>query len=302
MGLTARIKKCFLMSFVFIPVLYASPVAAHDAAVAPYAGPLGYEDAEKQNEPWLGVMGADVDEETAGTAGLKNTKGVLVLDVVPGSPAEQAGIVAGDIILKAGGADIAGFDDFTSMLRNFKIGSKIGLLVSKEGAVKDVFITLAQRPKTVPGRLCASGDGYAQGGTGYCGAPDSTQLYQNYTESYTDIIRELKLTKDQLKKARAVLDDYEKRDVRIEGDMDVWEVELREMLGAAPVNISKIKSKIEAIGAKDSELRFLRIKTFEDFKKILTDEQRKALEDVLPPGEGDAERSGYQQNCTPQSE
>ena len=49
---------------------------------------------------WLGVMIQDVTPELAKSFGLTNAKGVLISDVVKGGPAEKAGLLRGDVILK----------------------------------------------------------------------------------------------------------------------------------------------------------------------------------------------------------
>jgi serine protease Do len=49
---------------------------------------------------WLGVMIQNVTPELAKSFGLTNSKGVLISDVVKGGPAEKAGLLRGDVILK----------------------------------------------------------------------------------------------------------------------------------------------------------------------------------------------------------
>jgi len=49
---------------------------------------------------WLGVMIQNVTPELAKSFGLTNAKGVLISDVVKGGPAEKAGLLRGDVILK----------------------------------------------------------------------------------------------------------------------------------------------------------------------------------------------------------
>jgi serine protease Do len=49
---------------------------------------------------WLGVMIQDITPQLAESFGLKSAKGVLVSDVVKGSPAEKAGLKQGDVITR----------------------------------------------------------------------------------------------------------------------------------------------------------------------------------------------------------
>jgi serine protease Do len=49
---------------------------------------------------WIGIMIQDITPELAKSFGIKNDKGVLVSDIVKGSPAEKAGLMRGDVILR----------------------------------------------------------------------------------------------------------------------------------------------------------------------------------------------------------
>ena len=49
---------------------------------------------------WLGLMIQDITPQLAESFGLKNDKGVLISDIVKGSPAEKAGLMRGDVILR----------------------------------------------------------------------------------------------------------------------------------------------------------------------------------------------------------
>jgi serine protease Do len=55
---------------------------------------------------WLGIMIQDITPELAKSFGLKSAKGVLVSEVVKGSPAEKAGLLSGDVILRFDGKEV----------------------------------------------------------------------------------------------------------------------------------------------------------------------------------------------------
>jgi membrane-associated protease RseP (regulator of RpoE activity) len=57
--------------------------------------------------PTLGVTGEELTSQLAGYFGVKQGKGVLVSEVVAGSPAAQAGLKAGDVIVAVDGKDVA---------------------------------------------------------------------------------------------------------------------------------------------------------------------------------------------------
>src|SRR4051812_28528861 len=54
------------------------------------------------NEVWIGVMGAPMDESLRKHFDLEDGQGILVGDVMQGSPADKAGIKKNDILLSSG--------------------------------------------------------------------------------------------------------------------------------------------------------------------------------------------------------
>lgn len=70
---------------------------------------------KKVSRGWIGVNIQDVDKNTAKALGLKNEKGALVGGVMPGQPADKAGIRAGDVIVKVDNTDI---EDTAGLLRS----------------------------------------------------------------------------------------------------------------------------------------------------------------------------------------
>ena len=55
---------------------------------------------------WLGVLIQDVTRELAETFGMDHPRGALVAQVLPDSPAEEAGLQAGDVILSYNGKEL----------------------------------------------------------------------------------------------------------------------------------------------------------------------------------------------------
>ena len=56
---------------------------------------------------WIGVFVAPLTPELARMMGIAERKGVIVVRTIPGSPADDAGIRRGDVILRAGGKEIS---------------------------------------------------------------------------------------------------------------------------------------------------------------------------------------------------
>ncbi len=99
----------------------------------------------------IGVQIDQVTKEVAESIGLGKPQGALIRGVEEGSPAEKAGIEAGDIITRFDGKAIEKASDLPRLVGNTKPGSRVGLTVFRRGASKDLGITVAevQPEKTV---------------------------------------------------------------------------------------------------------------------------------------------------------
>jgi serine protease Do len=79
--------------------------------------------------------------------------GVTISDVVAGSPAEQAGLKAGDTIISADGKPIKNGDELVADIANRKPGSKVVLGYVRNGKKQDATVTVADRAKLFAARL-----------------------------------------------------------------------------------------------------------------------------------------------------
>lgn len=69
--------------------------------------------------------------------------GYSISGTAPGSPAEKAGLKAGDRIVSLGGHKITGLDDFDLALRKFKAGDEVDVVVVRDGQEVMLRVTLA---------------------------------------------------------------------------------------------------------------------------------------------------------------
>jgi serine protease Do len=92
----------------------------------------------------IGVQIAPVTKEVAESIGLGKVQGVLVRGVEEGSPAEKAGIEAGDIITRFDGKAIEKPADLPRAVGNTKPGSQVSLTVFRRGATQDLKVTVAE--------------------------------------------------------------------------------------------------------------------------------------------------------------
>ncbi len=75
-----------------------------------------------------------------------NSAGAQISRVVSGSPADKAGLQAGDVITKVGSTAITSADDLTASVDTFKPGDKVTLTIDRNGTTKSIVVTLGTRP------------------------------------------------------------------------------------------------------------------------------------------------------------
>ena len=92
----------------------------------------------------IGVQIGPVTKDVAESLGLGKAQGALVTGVESGSPAEKAGVEAGDIITKFEGKPIEKVADLPRLVGNAKPGSKSSLTVFRRGQSKDLAVTIAE--------------------------------------------------------------------------------------------------------------------------------------------------------------
>ncbi len=102
---------------------------------------------ESVSTPWLGVQMTDVTKDTARYFGLQNTGGVVVMGVLPGSPADKAGLQQMDVILEMGGKKVANSKDLADKITNMEIGQKSSLLVFRDGRLLNLNFTVGKKPE-----------------------------------------------------------------------------------------------------------------------------------------------------------
>lgn len=92
----------------------------------------------------IGVQIGPVTKDVAESIGLGKPQGALVSAVEADSPAEKAGVEAGDVIVRFDGKPIDKVADLPRLVGNTKPGSKSTLTVFRRGAHKDLTLTIAE--------------------------------------------------------------------------------------------------------------------------------------------------------------
>lgn len=115
------------------------------------------------SHPYLGIQGMDLTPAISEAMGLdRYTKGALITTVVPGGPADKAGLrggimdatiegttvkIGGDIILGVGHNIVKNLYDLIAyMERNVKPGDEVSLTILRGGRIMDVQVVLGERP------------------------------------------------------------------------------------------------------------------------------------------------------------
>jgi S1-C subfamily serine protease len=122
--------------------------------------------SQPQGNAWLGVSGVTLTSALAQAMGLPaDQKGVLVQDVVQGSPADKAGIrgsdtsytlgnrqvlIGGDVIVKAGNQSVETIEALVNTVRGQKPGDTLALDLLRDGKEMTLSVTLAVRPTQTP--------------------------------------------------------------------------------------------------------------------------------------------------------
>lgn len=95
---------------------------------------------------WLGISIQEITKELAESFGMKNTNGALVAGVEKGSPAEKAGLEAGDVILKFDGKVITSSSDLPRVVGATKPGKDATIEILRRGSSKNVSVTVGELP------------------------------------------------------------------------------------------------------------------------------------------------------------
>ena len=125
---------------------------------------------------WIGVQIQPVTAEIADSLGLKSTKGALVAETQPNSPASAAGIKSGDVILGIDGERIDGPRDLARRVAALGPGKKADLIYWHDGSEKTAPVKLGSLPDDKVARVNPgmSQDNNAFSGLGLTLAPASS--------------------------------------------------------------------------------------------------------------------------------
>jgi serine protease Do len=102
---------------------------------------------------YLGVGIQPVTTDIAEQFKLNSARGALVTDVTPGSPAEKAGIIRGDVIRKVNGYEVKDTVALVNRIAESDIGSNLTIDLVRDGESKTVMAQVIEQPADLAARL-----------------------------------------------------------------------------------------------------------------------------------------------------
>ncbi len=112
----------------------------------------------------IGVLIGEVSREVAEAIGLQKPAGALVSSVEGDGPADKAGVKPGDVIIKYDGRAVESSSDLRRMVASTHPGSKVSATVWRNGAARDLQVTVGEMQSDQP-RLAKSEQGRGAGPT-----------------------------------------------------------------------------------------------------------------------------------------
>ena len=95
---------------------------------------------------WLGILGGPmVDDTMAESLGIDEASGALVASVFEDSPADQAGLLPGDVIVRIDRIEIGDFGELAAVIANIEPGTTVPFRVVRQGRVLTIRVTLSLR-------------------------------------------------------------------------------------------------------------------------------------------------------------
>ncbi len=114
----------------------------------------------KVRRPWIGIVGVPLWAELSQALGLSVSKGILVSEVVPGGPADRAGIrggtipveisgtivyLGGDIIVSMDGKPVGSMEDIKRVLKGKRDGETVLVRIVRKNRVYDLKVKVRLR-------------------------------------------------------------------------------------------------------------------------------------------------------------
>jgi S1-C subfamily serine protease len=94
----------------------------------------------------IGAQPVAIPEDLRAKLSLRGESGIMIVKVESGGPADRAGLLLGDILVGMGEAVVEGIEDMQAFSDSGVIGKAVQARVVRAGALRDVEITIGERP------------------------------------------------------------------------------------------------------------------------------------------------------------
>lgn len=101
--------------------------------------------AAETGKVFMGVYLEDISQNYYQKIGMKDNYGILITKVQPDTPAEEAGLLAKDVLMEIDGDKIYTHEQFTKMLKNYQPGQKVKLKFFRDGKEKTIKFTFGEK-------------------------------------------------------------------------------------------------------------------------------------------------------------
>ena len=116
------------------------------------------QDYGRTRRGWLGVFIQEVTEDIADSLGLADAKGALIASVTETGPADEAGLQAGDVIIRFDGKEVVKSRDLPRIVAETAVETTVDVQVVRDGEVKVLSVTLGELEQAENGGLLSRND------------------------------------------------------------------------------------------------------------------------------------------------
>ncbi|MBN1224141.1 MAG: PDZ domain-containing protein [Candidatus Aminicenantes bacterium] len=135
---------------------------------------------QEREQKYIGIYIQELNRELSEHFGVKEGRGLLVSKIEEGSPAAEAGLEVGDVIVKAGGKRIEDMRELSELVQGKEKGDKISIEFIRNGKEKTVEVKVDER----------------EGGF---------HSFSSYWDAHSNV------SKDSIDKARRYSEDYKRK-------------------------------------------------------------------------------------------
>lgn len=101
---------------------------------------------EQEPQPFIGITGLDLSPALAQQHNLPADRGILIVEVAPGSPADEADVQRSDILQGMNGTEIETVQQLQGELEDYEPGDEVTLQINRDGSEIEISLTLGESP------------------------------------------------------------------------------------------------------------------------------------------------------------